>query len=96
MRHQKVQNVIKMPLKLLFLCCKITNIARWLGAPPPGPGLWNTPVVLVCLAQGLNYTIFEQKKTTFVSPLFSKILVARLAAFTAADRVFKRLQQGRN
>ena len=35
-------------------------------------------------------------KFIFVSPLFSKILAVRLAAFTAADRVFKRLRQGCN
>ena len=35
-------------------------------------------------------------KIFFVLPIVSKILVARLAAFTAADRVFKRLRQGRN
>ena len=94
MRLQKVRNVIKMPLKLLFLCGKITNNAHWLGAPPPGPSLGHTQVASVCLAQGLNYRIFEKKN--FFSPLFSKIQVVRLAAFTAADRVFKRLQQGRN
>ena len=93
-----MRNVIKIPLKSLpvFLCCKITNIAQWLGAQPPGPALRHARVASVCLAHGLNYTIFMQKKTTFVSPLFSKILVARLAAFIAVDRVFKRLQQSRN
>ena len=65
MRLQKVRNVIKMPLKLLFLCGKITNIAHWLGAPPPGPGLGHTQVASVCLAQGLNYRIFEKKKFFF-------------------------------
>ena len=91
---QKVRNAIRMPLKSLFLCCKITNIAQWLGAPPPGPGLWHARVASVCLAQGRNYTIFVQKKTTtFVSPLFSKILFARLAAFIAAVRVFKQLRR---
>ena len=39
---------------------------------------------------------FYAKKNTFVSLFFSKILVARLAAFSAADRVFKRLRQGCN
>ena len=66
MRVQKVRNVmIKMPLKLLFLCGKITNIAHWLGAPSPGPGLGHTRVALVCLAQGLNYRILEKKKFFF-------------------------------
>ena len=68
MRLQKVRIVIKMPLKLLFLCGKITNIAHWLGALPPGPGLGHIQVASVCLAQGLNYRIFAKKKF-FFTPL---------------------------
>ena len=36
---QKVRNVIKMALKLLFLSCKIAKTAQRLGALPPCPRL---------------------------------------------------------
>ena len=72
MRLQKERIVIKMPLKSLFLCCKITNIAQWLGALPPGPGLWHARVASVCLAKGLNYTIFVQKKQLLFHPFLAK------------------------
>ena len=69
MRLEAMRNVIKTPLKSLFLCCKITNIAQWLEAPPPGPGLLHARVASVSLAQGLNYTIFEQKLFLFHTSL---------------------------
>ena len=75
MRLQKVRNVIKMPLKLLFLCGKITNIAHWLGAPPPGPSLGHTQVASLCLAQGLNYRIFEKKNFFHLSLAKSRLRV---------------------
>ena len=38
-----------------------------------------------------NQAVFVQKKTNFWFTALSKILVARLAAFTAVDKFFKRL-----
>ena len=92
---QKVRKVIKMPLKSLFLCCKISNIAQGLGLhPQPRSVTCSSCISLFSTKPKLDN--FCAKIITFVSPLFNKILVARWAAFTAADKVFKRLRQGRN
>ena len=92
---QKVRKMIKMPLKSLFLCCKFSNIVQWLGAPRPRP-LSETRSSCISLFSTRPKLDNFCAKIICVPPLFSKILVARLAAFTVANRVFKRLRQGRN
>ena len=55
--------------------------------------LWYAWVASVYLARGLNWITFVQKNFTFgLNPLpLSRILVALLVAFTAAERFFERL-----
>ena len=82
MWFQKVRNVIKMALKLVFFRCKI---AQRLVAPPYGlhvrlyasaavtkylvtiPRLLHAWVASVCSASGLNQLIFVQKNLPLVA-----------------------------
>ena len=81
--------MIEMALK--FCCCrKITKITQRLQSLPP------SVIRLSCISlfsTELKSANFLQKKVTFGSSYhsLSKILVALLVAFTAADRFFKRL-----
>ena len=81
--------MIEMALKSCF-CRKITKITHRLESLPP------SVIRLSCISlfsTELKSANFLQKKVTFGSSyhLLSKILMALLVAFTAADRFFKRL-----
>ena len=79
-----------MAVKFLFLPQNYKNHPA-AGGYAPGPPLWYVWVAFVCSAQGLTYTTFVQEKFTFGICTLprSKILVALLVTFTAADKFFK-------
>ena len=80
-----------MTLKLLFFCSKITKIAQRQGAPP-STSPYVTHLSYISFSKlGPKLDNFCAKKIYFWFTPLSKILIARLLGFTAADKVFKRL-----
>ena len=90
----KVQNVIKMALKLLFFAAKLQNSPRHPASVTKCLGTILVCDTISCISSfstGAKSGSFCTKKIYFWFTPRSKRLVARLVAFTAVDRFFKRL-----
>ena len=91
---KNVWNVIEMALKSLFFCRKITKITQWQESLPPSAICLNFINLFSMELKLDNFWVKTLRKIFGSSHLpFSKIVVALLVAFTAADLFFKRLSE---